>query len=148
MRYSLRQLLTTLLVWLVCFAAIHEFYPSWVYALISAGAATAIVVFSIRTQSLRYIAALLFPVVCLLQWSSFAIAFDHAFGGDEITTTLLGPVAQFVSWPVVVIQNSLPLVHPWDTFIGIVTISLIETIGLIFLLTLWRRICARKAAVA
>jgi hypothetical protein len=86
------------------------------------------------------------PIVCLLNWSSFVVALDHGFGGTGIVTMVVGPIADYVSWPVVIAQNWVPLTRPWDTAFGIATISMMETAALVLCITVWHKRSTSKPA--
>jgi hypothetical protein len=146
-RYSLAQLFLGLTVWSLCLGAIVAFFDTWAYALLAVGAVIAIIVVFAKVQSLVGVVFLSLPIVCFLNWSSFVIALDHAFGGRGIVASLLEPIADFVSWPVVAIQNGVPLTRPWDTLFGIATISMAETFALILLIK-FCRICTRRKTSA
>lgn len=143
-KYSLAELFIGMTVWAVCLGTIPVFFPLWLQALLAVAVTIAIMIVCARYQSIVGTAFLSLPLVCVLNWSSFSIRFAHAFGETGMVTSLLGPIAAWVSWPVVVMQNSVPLTRPWDTLVGIATISLVETGVLILLITVWRKLTAHK----
>ena len=143
-KFTLAQLFLAMTVWTVCLGTIPTFFPDWVHGLLAVAAVIAIMVVCVRCQTIAGSAVLLLPLVCALNWSSFNIGLGHAFGETGMVMSLLGPIADWVSWPVIVVQNSVPLDGDWDTLVGIATISLLETGGLILLITIWRKLIPYK----
>ena len=137
-KYSLSQLFLGVTVWSLCLGAIVASLPSWVYALLGAGAVIALAFLFARWKNLAGFAVLSFPIICVLHWSLFVVGLDYAFGGRGIVASTLGPLASYVSQPVVIFQNSIPLVRPMDTFLGLALVALIETGAMILAKYVWR----------
>ena len=57
---------------------------------------------------------------------------------------MCGPIAKVISWPMVVAQNSIPLVRPWDTLYGLVVVSFTETLALVLLSVIQNRYVAAR----
>jgi hypothetical protein len=125
-KFSLAQLFLGITVWSVCLGAIVASLPSWVYVLLAVGTVIAIAFLFARLKNLAGIALLSFPIFCLLHWSLFVVGLDYVFGGSGVGKPV-GPIAHYLSQPVVILQNSIPLAGLWDTYLGIALIASIET---------------------
>jgi hypothetical protein len=119
------------------------FFPAWVYALICIGAVIAIIILLSKSRSIAGFAFLSLPIVGLINSSSLLITLEN-FGQ---TASIFGMFA-YVGWPVIVVVLSVPLEHPWDTLIGIATVSLMELALLILLMIVVRRYVVAKPSIA
>jgi hypothetical protein len=137
-KYSLAQLLVAVTIWSVCIGAIVTFLPGWCYVLVTIPAAIALGLV-VAKQSAIIAAFSSFPVICLLNWGSFHIAIEYAFGEPGIVSRVFGPVAYVLSWPMGEAQNVVPFTRPWDTAFGVVTVSLLETSAIFLIVALRRR---------
>lgn len=128
---SLAQLFLGITAWAIFLAAFLGWFPNWVYAALSLAVVVAVVMLMVRRNSIGAVSWVALPLVCLLNWSLFYIAMGYVFGERDPVARGLGPLASYISLPVVWFQNSVPLGRPWDTLIGLAVVSLLETAALV-----------------
>ena len=73
-----------------------------------------------------------FMAAVLINAASYFIGLAYVFSGDGdrpgFLLSIAGPIATVVAWPVVWIQNAVPLGRPADTIVGIGVASILEAI--------------------
>jgi hypothetical protein len=139
-RFSLGQLFCGVTLWSICFGVVALGFelPNWTHALAVIVSLAATMFLFAKPNSVIVAGLLSLPLICIANISSFTIAFGYVFGDTGFVSTTLGPVAWVAGWPVVLIQNALPIEGVGDTVIGIATVSFVETLAVVFGVALWR----------